>query len=326
MQIFGSTSTYAESKLVYLPIPLEATASYGRGTSDTPASLAIPSLQVDLDDINFGNVRSIGMHTLLEDVLIKNANRTLIAGIDKLRHNPNLPEAKSQRDAINDELEKIHERIYLTSAKLLDDGKYVGLIGGDHSCPFGLIKALSERQSFGILHIDAHFDLRDAFQGYRHSHGSIMYNVRQNCPGVSTITHVGIRDFCIEEKHFCEEHPSHQVFYDWDLATAMAEGEAFASFSKRIVSSLPERVYVSFDIDGLDPALCPGTGTPVGGGLSFHQMTYLLVNLLQAGKKIVGFDLCEVSNPTGTNEWNLNVGCRVLYKLSALLARSQGLV
>ena len=92
-----------------------------------------------------------------------------------------------------------------------------------------------------------------------------------------------------------------------------------------MVSSLPKKVWVSFDIDGLDPKFCPNTGTPVPGGLDFYEANYVLRRLVEAGKKIIGFDLNEVApDPQGRSDWDANVGARLLYKLTAWMLVSQG--
>ncbi len=326
ISVFGSKSSYKDAKLVYLPVPLEATTSYGRGTSKAASDMIGPSHQVDHEDVNFSNIIGMGICTLEEDPFIKNSNEDLVARIDESRDIYSPLQTSDAKAYANEKLAAVHKHVYAIANQLLDDKKYVGLIGGDHSSPFGYIKALSERQSFGILHVDAHFDLRDAYQGFVHSHGSIMYNVREQCPGVSQITHVAIRDFCLEEKAYCENRSNHAVFYDWHIAKSISEGNSFASLCQEILKTLPDHIYISFDIDGLCPSLCPGTGTPVPGGLTYQQFCYLLVAIWQSGKKVVGFDLCEVADPSGNEEWNLNVGSRVLYKLSALLARSQNLL
>src|SRR5690606_18866656 len=101
-------------------------------------------------------------------------------------------------------------------------------------------------------------------------------------------------------------------------------GQSWNSLCQRILEPLPSAVYVSFDIDGLSPELCPGTGTPVPGGLSFEQACYLLVHIVRSGRRIIGFDLNEVSpGRDPNNEWNGNVGARLLFKLCGALVASQ---
>lgn len=111
------------------------------------------------------------------------------------------------------------------------------------------------------------------------------------------------------------------TFYDRDLAEWKAHGQRWSHVVKRIVRSLPKHVFISFDIDGLEPTLCPHTGTPVPGGLSFNEAVSLLKAVVESGRTIVGFDLNEVA-PGGTTEWDCNVGSRMLFKLCGWTLRS----
>jgi agmatinase len=206
----------------------------------------------------------------------------------------------------------------------------VGVIGGDHSVPFGAIKAVAENEpSFGILHFDAHSDMRKAYEGFTWSHASIMYNVIEQIPQVTRLVQVGIRDLCEEEFETLEGLKNRiRLFSDKDLKRQEFEGISWAQSCNEIVANLPDRVWISFDIDGLDPKYCPHTGTPVPGGLGFHQVNVLFAALVSAGQKIIGFDLNEVApdlkNPS--DEWDANVGARLLYKLSAWTFLSQAKV
>jgi agmatinase len=141
-------------------------------------------------------------------------------------------------------------------------------------------------------------------------------------PQVTKLVQVGIRDFSAGEYEAIRaQSPRVTTCFDEDLAALRLRGVALAPKLEALISELPEKVYVSFDIDGLDPTLCPATGTPVPGGLSFHEAWLLLDTLLKSGRRVVGFDLCEVS---GTQEWDANVGARVLYRLIAIALRSRG--
>jgi agmatinase len=212
--------------------------------------------------------------------------------------------------------------VYEQTRDLFQRGKLVALLGGDHSTPFGFIKAVAEKYpSFGILQIDAHCDLREAYESFTYSHASIMYNVLNEIPEVSKLVQVGIRDFCDEELSFIQNSNGRVVtFFDKTIKERQYEGETWKSIVDDIVTNLPEFVYVSFDIDGLDPKLCPHTGTPVQGGFEAEEIFYLLKKVMQAGKKIIGFDLNEVG--VSNNEWDENVGARVLYKLCNVLSSS----
>ncbi len=193
----------------------------------------------------------------------------------------------------------------------------VGIVGGDHSVPYGFIKALSElKPGFGILQIDAHADLRDAYEGFTFSHASIMYNALK-LNGIKKLVQVGVRDECEDEINLVAKNELIVQYDDYLMAAAEFEGKNWGKQCVEIISKLPERVYVSFDIDGLSPEFCPNTGTPVPGGLSFQKAVYLLRKLVESGRKIIGFDVSEVA--PGKDEWDANVGARIIYKLCNLM-------
>lgn len=205
---------------------------------------------------------------------------------------------------------------------VLASGKLLGLLGGDHSTPLGYYKALAKHiGEFGILQIDAHCDLRRSYEGFKYSHASIMYNTLQEIPEVKRLVQLGIRDYCMSE---CEFVTSNQerilTYYDKDIKERLYEGASWKQIVDEIVAALPEKICISFDIDGLDPKLCPNTGTPVQGGFETEQIFYLFKKIYQSGKKIIGFDLCEVG--ISDTDWDANVGARILFKLCNLLAAS----
>jgi agmatinase len=222
--------------------------------------------------------------------------------------------------------------------KVLNEGKFPIILGGDHASPFGAIQVLAQKyKNFGILHIDAHADLRKAYEGFEYSHASIFNNVVHKIPGVQKLVQVGIRDFSEEEYLLTQTNAKIKTHFDFEIQAKLENGESWKKLCKEIADALPENVYVSFDIDGLNPALCPNTGTPVPGGLSFSQAQGLLVELVAQGKKIVGADLCEVAPKLNAEkeqssqnseisvdaQWDANVGARVLYSLCAVLLASQ---
>ena len=130
---------------------------------------------------------------------------------------------------------------------------------------------------------------------------------------------VAIRDYCHQEKQLIQDSNGRvKVFYDRDNRRRMYEGANWKQICDEIVKELPEKVYISVDIDGLDPKLCPNTGTPVPGGMEYEELMYLLNRIKESEKEIIGFDLCEVSPGEGT-EWDGNVGARVLYHLCGVI-------
>ncbi|MDE6139565.1 MAG: arginase family protein, partial [Alistipes sp.] len=218
----------------------------------------------------------------------------------------------------------MNETVLSQSRHWLAQGKIVGLVGGDHSTAYGMIKAVGERyEEFGVLQIDAHCDLRSAYEGFDYSHASVMYNVLRDVPQLTRLTQVGVREFSRKEYELTRDDVRVEMFCDQELSTARAEGATWREQCDRIVATLPHNVYVSFDIDGLSVECCPHTGTPVPGGLSFNEATYLLGRIVDSGRRIVGFDLVEVV-PDIDDRIDAVIAARLLFKLcSVALKNSQ---
>lgn len=306
--LFGLSQDEATAAIHVIPIPFEATTSYGKGTSKGPVAIFEASHQVDLFDVDTGRPYEEGMVMLPAD--------PEILELDACARG-------AEVDVVNDCGERLNAIVRAAAARSMDAGKIVGVVGGDHATPFGaIVEAASRQPGMGILHIDAHHDLRVAYEGYTWSHASIMHNVLAHAPDVAKLVQVGIRDFCEQERDAAQASGGRIVtFYDAEIARARFEGMTFADVVRPIVHALPERVWVSFDIDGLDPKLCPNTGTPVPGGLDFNEAVYLLREVVASGRKIIGFDLSEVA--PGDDEWDANVGARILYKLCGFALASR---
>jgi agmatinase len=148
-----------------------------------------------------------------------------------------------------------------------------------------------------------------------------MYNALKEIPQIKKLVQVGIRDYSQGEFEYIQQQPERiRTYFDREIRERQFEGETFRQITDEIISQLPDKVYISFDIDGLDPKLCPNTGTPVQGGFETEQVFYILNKVRQAGKQIIGFDLSEVS--TSETCWDANVGARVLFKLCNLFIAS----
>ncbi|MCF0165378.1 MAG: agmatinase family protein [Bacteroidales bacterium] len=315
---FGLPWSADDAEIVLIPVPWDVTTSYRPGTSKGPKAIIDASLQVDLYDANVPHAWKVKIATLPIDNEMQEANnflRTSAEGIiSRLIECENVPEDDPVLQAVNESCQIMNVYVETKASEHIDKGQIVGIIGGDHSVPYGAIKAISQKyDSFGILHIDAHADLREAYEGFKYSHASIFYNVMKNIPQVVSLCQVGLRDYCGQEVIVAEEDSRIKQFTDEKISEMLFKGENWHSVCEKIVSNLPENVYISFDIDGLSPELCHNTGTPVPGGLFFRQADYLLKMIAFSGKKIIGFDLCEVA--PGDDEWDANVGARLLYKM-----------
>jgi len=326
--IYGLPFTAEEADIVLVPVPWEVTTSYGGGTSHGPGAILEASYQVDLFHREFPELWKRGIvmdeipKALLEQsqALKKEAHhviRFLTEGGDAKAK----ARAEKALKLINTECAVMNEWVEQRTGYWMDQGKLVGLVGGDHSTPLGLFRAQAARHGkFGILHIDAHMDLRIAYEGFTYSHASIMYNALQP-EQLDTLVQVGIRDFCQQENDvFLKEKERVKVVLSADIRRQQFEGITWREQCDAIIEALPGKVHVSFDIDGLDPKLCPHTGTPVPGGFEFEEATYLLSRLAASGRKIIGFDLVEVA-PGKHDDWDANVGARLLFHLCGVLAK-----
>lgn len=306
-----------DASIVLLSAPWDVTTSYRAGTHLGPQAIIDASVQVDLYDPLVPNAWDIPIATIPcpEELTLLNAEarskaEEVIAAWEEGRE----PD-EATLEAVNESCARMNRMVYGQCREQLRNGKCVGLVGGEHSVPLGYLQALSEmHEAFGILHIDAHADLRKAYEGFTYSHASIMYNTLITVGSVTTLAQVGIRDFCQDEADLVRDEPRIAFFPDHELQQALFEGATWQDQCARILDSLPEKVYISLDIDGLSPEHCPHTGTPVPGGLTFRQVDYLLHSLAKSSKNIIGFDLCEVA-PGPDDEWDANVGARILYKL-----------
>lgn len=324
--IFGFPFSKEEAKLILIPIPWEVTTSYGSGTSLGPASIFECSRQIDVMHPDTGKSYEIGIYWWEEDAAkIKQLNDEYKPFAKKitaaLESGDKIPEDLiAMQNKINMASHKLNKDLYEKTITLLKNKKVVGIVGGDHSSPLGAIQATIDyyNNDVSVLHIDAHADLRNAYQGYKHSHASIMRNVMDGAHPPKNLVQVGIRDYCPEENDYIQNNQKITTYFDRDLKRSLNKGNSWADNCAAIVASLSsDNVYVSFDIDGLDPSLCPSTGTPVPGGMYYDQVVDLLNTLVNSNKKIVGFDLCEVT-PTDIHSldcWDGNVGARVLYNL-----------
>lgn len=314
--IYGLPFNLAEAQIVIVPVPWDVTVSYKDGASGGPAAILLASGQVDLYDPSVPDAWKIGiaMEDIPGDVVEQSkANRQIALSTD----DDVIP-------VVNAACEWLNRWVEDTCNRWLDEGKAVALLGGDHSTPLGFMRALAARHtSFGILQIDAHADLRDAYGGFEFSHASIMRNALK-IPSVSALVQVGIRDYCDEEAAVIASESRVKTFFDRDLKRGRFEGETWAQQTAKIVDALPEKVYISFDIDGLDPKLCPGTGTPVAGGFEYEETIYLMEAVARSGRTIIGIDLNEVA-PSVSNDWDANVGARLLYRMCNLMALSNKL-
>ncbi len=329
-QFLGLDCELKNAKAVILPVPWDVTTSYRPGTVSGPAAVIQASYQIDLycqDYDEFWNVNlatePISKSWFQKSELLRKKVAKYLAFLEK---GGKLEKSKPMQvllKEVNANTKRLNEWVFQETMKHLDENRAVFVLGGDHSVPLGSIKAYAEKfPNLSVLHFDAHADLRVAYEGFEDSHASIMYNVLQ-ATKVGKLVQVGVRDVSQLEVDLSQNDYRVKTYFDWDLKRRLYGGESWDSLCKEIVSQLSKDVYVSFDVDGLDPKLCPNTGTPVPGGLEFREAAYLIQQVVDSGRKVVGGDLVEVApSPKGDNEWDGNVGARMLVQLCAAHFRS----
>ncbi|MEM8582473.1 MAG: agmatinase [Pseudomonadota bacterium] len=256
-----------------IPVPLERTVSYGAGTAQGPAAILEASNELE---------REIAGKTPCAQGILTEA---------PLDCTGPLPE--------------VMQRLEARTEASVRSGAIPVTLGGEHSLTYGAVSGVRKACGgpVGILQIDAHADLRVAYQGERHSHASVMQLLTgEGAP----LAQFGIRALSAEERKLRTERG---VFFRDAEALVTDRISAVA-----LPEDFPELVYVSFDLDGLDPSIMPATGTPVPGGLGFYQALHLIENALQ-GRRCVGFDVVELA-PNGQTAWDFTAAT-IVYRLMA---------
>lgn len=331
--LFGLDHGFDEAELIVTGAPFDATCSFRRGAAGGPAAILEASHQVELYCPVAGEPWKRGIHMQALDPAFEAWNaeaRTLadkvIAVGGRIAGDPELEAALARVNAISAEVDA---RIAAQVAGVLDAGKRSLLLGGDHSTALGSIRAHAARhEALGILHLDAHADLRVAFEGFERSHASVLYNAldAQCAPElgpaehITSLVQVGLRDLCPAEVALIDADPRIHAVYDHDWSGARARGKNLLKAIRKAIARLPEHVYVSVDIDGLDPSLCPHTGTPVPGGLQWHETWMWLAELRDSGRTVVGADLVEVAPGEPGKDLDTVVAARLAWRLLGVLS------
>ncbi len=309
--LFGLGMAPEEARFLALPVPYQATVSSRRGTIDGPQALIDASCQLDLWDFVLGEPWRHGFAALDAPDAIRELSEETARLVARLR---------AGDAGVREDVDRAGDRLaaWLADAvgRMLDRGRFPLVLGGEHGVSRGAFVAAAARHpGLGILQIDAHADLRHAFEGLRSSHASVMRRALE-LDGVSRIVQVGLRDVGREEARMIEAEERIVAFPDHRLAAARLDGRGFSSVAESIVATLPERIWVSIDVDGLDPSLCPGTGTPVPGGLRWDEINCLVDLLAHSGVTLVGVDIVEI----GPSFWDGLVAARLLYRFCGAAA------
>lgn len=271
-------SSYENSKIAILSAPFEKTVSYGKGTADGPKEIIKASHYVEFYD-----------EELDRELVFEKGIATL-------------PELKFKDMSTKKGINKIYKNV----KELIADEKFVVTLGGEHSLSSAPVKAHFEAyENLSVLQIDAHSDFRDTYNGSKYSHASVMARVAEF---TKDIVQFGIRAQCIEESKFIKENGI-KTYYMRDIRT----GKHGEDWQQKVIDDLKENVYVTFDVDGLDPSVINATGTPEPGGLLWDE-TMNLFRKIGEMKNIVGFDVVELA-PSKYHESSSFVTAKLVYKL-----------
>ena len=270
------------SKVFLLPVPYDSTTSYRSGAREGPQAIISASQALEFYDIELKReIYQIGIHTL--------------------------PELEPAMGAP----EKMIKRVRLAAETLLDRGKFVVMLGGEHSLSLGMVQACrGKHPDLSVLQLDAHADLRNEYWGTRYSHACVMRRVVEFCP----IVQVGVRSLSLEECRFIEERELQPFYYD-DFSIRL-------DYLDEVVSALNEEVYVTIDLDVFDPSLMPAVGTPEPGGMSWHEVLSVL-RAVARKRRIVGFDLVELCPKAGPEACSF-LAAKLAYKLIGYVFYSHG--
>jgi agmatinase len=274
-------SSLEDSKIAILSAPYEKTVSYGGGTVNGPKAILDASAYVEFYDDEFKS-----------ELCFKHG----IVTIEPLKFGKK--EGKQALDLIEKSV-----------AELLDAGKFVVTLGGEHTISTAPILAhFNKYQEMSVLHFDAHSDLRESYQGSQYSHASFMARVTEKM-NPEAITQVGIRALCKEEAEFIKKNGVNTFF-----ASSIRRGIHKKNWQKQVVKTLNDLVYITFDVDFFDPAIMPSTGTPEPDGFLYHETLEVFRQLRLQGKKIVGFDIVELAPTPGVTHPDI-LTARLLYKM-----------
>ncbi len=315
---FGQTSSLPQAQLQGLLVPWEPTVSYGSGTSLAPLKILKASHQLDTFHEHYGSLNEDAFKiTDFTDLVHDLQKRTLPLArgvVQALEQGAALADLgiQSKLKVIRKQSEMLIQYIQNWTEEVLNADQIPFLIGGDHSCPLGLWNAVFKKHPHaGLLHIDAHLDMRESYEGFKFSHASVMYNFKKEFPESQSL-HLFMRDFSEEEVQR-SQNLNLNIFTDRQIQNKKAK-MSWRDICREWLEMLPPKIHITLDIDGMDPQLAPGTGTPVPGGMKFQELKILLEEIVATKHQIVSFDLVEVSG-RHQGDFDFNVGARALFEL-----------
>lgn len=274
MQQFGdfedSYRDYSKARIAILPVPYDKTSTWVKGADKGPDAFLEASFALENYDVETGTEAYLNGIATLPPVTVDETPEALCAEVER------------------------------QTLKLITDGKFPVMIGGNHTCSIGSIRAMAAKyKNLTILQLDAHSDLRNEYEGSELNHACVMHQAQKLCP----ITQVGIRSQCVEELPYFKKD---RIFYAHNIFDNN-------EWQQKAIDTLTENVYVTIDLDVFDPSVLPSTGTPEPGGLTYYQVLHFLRSVFK-NRNVVGFDIVELC-PNPTDKASDYLAARLAYQL-----------
>ena len=326
---FGDVTAPESADVVVVSVPWSVTSDFGRGATYTPDAIIDVSLGKELYDATTGLTAEGRIATAEIDYNIQESSEQLGREAERIMRIAGdgegvVSEYVSRKlENVNEGFAEMHRSIYKQVRHWAAKGKRVAVIGGDHSVAYGAIKALAEsNKSLGVLFIDAHADFGGANEIFNYSHRSIARDIVDGVPSVERLVQVGVRDIDREEADAIRANEKVDVFFAEELAARRFEGCSWGDLCREVVAKLPQKVYISLDIDALKIEFCSNTNMPTPGGMTFDEVVYLVRCVVESGREIVGFDISEVVTSLN-DKMDAIVAARLLAKLSVAMLRNR---
>lgn len=325
---FGEMTMPEDADIVIVSAPWSVTADFGRGATYTPDAIIDQSLEKELYDVVSGISIEGRIATAEIDYHIQECSEQL--GHDAER----VVRAKADKDSlvgdyvsrkidnVNEGFAYMHSSVYKQVKHWASQNKRVAVVGGDHSVAFGAVKALAEEcGEMGVLFIDAHADFGEG-EVFKYSHRTIARDIVEQIPNVTKLVQIGVRDLDRAEVEAIDANDKVDVFYAEKVAQRRFEGASWGELCREFVAKLPQKVYISLDIDALKIEFCNNTNAPTPGGMTFDEVVYLVNCVVASGRDIVGFDISEIVTSLD-EKMDAIVGVRLLVKLSVAALRGR---
>lgn len=319
----------SKADLVLVSVPWGVTLTSGNGTLYTPDAIIESSARVCRYDVASGTTIKGRVATADVDYDIQELAQHLNSDAKHLFQRLSSGGTidgdyyRRKKNRIEAGFAEMHERVYGQVVSYVRQGKTIGIVGGDHSVSFGAVRALAERNDgLGILYLDSHCDLKSRFDILKYSPRSIAGSILKEIPGIHSMTQVGVCEATRSEFEIASSEPRLTIFTRGNVTERTGNGERWADICNEITATLPEKVYISLDVDVFESGSFPNVVYPVPGGMRFEDMMFLLRTVATSGREIVGFDVTEIV-PAAENSIDAVNGAYLIARLAAMALESR---